>query len=90
MKKISIAIFTLLCVLMISGCKKKNKIPKALTLNESSIVLEIGDTYEVKATVQGLENYTLALEDPNQLLEINGTVIKALKKGTTTVTVPLP
>ena len=87
MKKISIVIFALLCVLMISGCKKKNKIPKSLTLNENNIVLEIGDTYEVKATVQGLENYTLVLEDPNQLIEINGTVIKALKQGTTSVKV---
>ena len=97
MKRI-LFIFCILAVLFsVVSCKKEdteNKDPKPkpeITLTQSSVTIEIGETYEIKPTVKNYEgtpeyNVTVVNQD---IASVNGLVITAQKAGTTDIKVSL-
>ena len=86
-KKFLVIILTLILALFVAGCQSSPKI----SLEENEIKLYVGDTYEINPIIVGLTgedlvDYNVA---DNELLSIEGNVIKALAVGETSVEVCL-
>lgn len=86
-KKIFVILLTLVLALFVGGCGKT----PTLSLTESEITIQVGETYEVKPIITELEGTDLVkytVSDPS-LLSIEGNKITALKEGTTSVELSL-
>ena len=64
--------------------------PTAITLNEKSKTLNVGDSYTIKAKItpdKANQNITCTLKSGKEIVSLSNCTIKGLKAGTATVTV---
>ena len=84
-KKFLVLLLTLVLCLFVTGCKKPS-----LSLEETSVNLTVGDSYEIKPVLVDIEGDVVTYDVADKtLLSVQGNVITALKAGKTTVEVYL-
>ena len=77
-------ILALFLVLFLVGCGKGE--PSKLDLERETLTLEIGEEYKINYTTNVKKEVTISLQNDG-VLSITNDVIKALKVGSTTVTI---
>ena len=88
MKKLGLWLSTILVVclsFMFVACSSNNKKKDEVTLNQTAITLEIGESYVLTATTNVKQGVTWSTSD-EAIATVDGGVVNAIAAGTTTIT----
>ena len=81
-------ILTLFLAIFTFSCKKKNSL--TFNLNEKEVTMQVGDNYEFKYNLEGVDAPTFKYEiDANDIIEINANKIIALRAGEVNVKIKI-
>ena len=87
MKKMCFFALFLFLALTLFACKEESVIPE-LTLKVNEVSLNVGDKYEIEATIKNVEaGITVRVVQGNEYVSVEGNILTALKEGTAKIEV---